>query len=75
MSQTTCYCKNISQEEIKIAIENGAKDLKDIQNSTGACTGNKCKELNPTGKCCSSEVMKILGKSAPEIENSCSCCN
>jgi len=55
-----CYCKQVTQKEIERAIKLGAKTLSDIQQSTGACTGNQCKELNPSEKCCSSDINRLL---------------
>jgi len=55
-----CYCKHISQSEIEASIKLGAKTLSDIQRSTGACTGNQCEELNPSGKCCSGVINQLL---------------
>lgn len=55
-----CYCKHITQKEIERAIKLGAKTLSDIQQSTGACTGNQCKALNPSGKCCSGDINRLL---------------
>jgi len=55
-----CYCKQVTQIEIERAIKRGAKTLIDIRQSTGACTGNQCKELNPSGKCCSEDIQKLL---------------
>jgi len=55
-----CYCKHITQKEIEDAIKQGAKMLTDIQQITGACTGNQCKELNPSGKCCSGDINLLL---------------
>ena len=57
-----CYCSNISKDKILEAIANGAKSLQDIRNMTGACTLGKCKELSPTKKCCSSNIIKILNE-------------
>ena len=50
MSKIICYCKNVTEAEIKTVIENGAKSLKDIQTQIKACTGNECVTLNPSGK-------------------------
>jgi len=55
-----CYCLNVTEEEIVQAIRDGAKTLSDIQKATQACTGNQCKELNPSGKCCSRDILKII---------------
>jgi len=57
---TICYCKQVSQKQIEEAIKLGARTLADIQEGTGACTGNQCKELNPSGKCCSGNIKRIL---------------
>lgn len=48
---TVCYCKNITENEIfeHIAIRGCCKDLKDIQEHTGANTGNQCLTMNPSG--------------------------
>ena len=70
-NEIICYCKNISRDEIKAAINDGAKSLKDIQVKTGACTGNQCKELNPKGVCCSSDINAML----PDTPKRCSCCS
>ena len=75
MDKTICYCKNTTEETIKEAIANGAKTLKEIQENTGACTGNQCKELNPSGKCCSVEINMMLGNNVTKETRSCSCCN
>lgn len=42
------------------ALQNGAKNLRDIQKMTGACTVANCKEKNPSGKCCSPQIMQII---------------
>lgn len=73
MSRIICYCKNVSEAEILDAIKNGDKSLKDIQDKTGACTGNQCAELNPSGKCCSGDINAIL-KASPSGGFKCSCC-
>ena len=73
MDEIICYCKQVTKSEIEQAISEGAKTLKDIQEMTGACTGNTCKELNPLGKCCSSVINPLLS-SPKSIKNpTCSC--
>ena len=64
-----CYCSSISQEKILTAIKNGAKSLQDIRNVTGACTLGKCKELSPTKKCCSANIIKILNKNTSHVSD------
>ncbi len=55
-----CYCRQVTQKEIEAAVKLGARTLSAIQESTGACTGNQCKELNPSGKCCSGDINRLL---------------
>lgn len=69
-NEIICYCKNVLRDEIKAAINDGAKSLKDIQEKTGACTGNQCNELNPKGVCCSTDINAML----PDAPKKCSCC-
>lgn len=72
MSRIVCYCKNVTEEEIKNAIADGAKTLKDIQKATGACMGNNCAERNPAGECCSFYINMLL-KSNNDFGRSCCC--
>lgn len=62
MSEIICYCMAVSKVTIETAIQNGAKSLRDIQEATGACTGNNCKTMNPKGVCCSADIVKLLPK-------------
>ena len=73
MKELICYCKNVTKAEIEQAIVNGAKSLKDIQKDTGASTGNKCKELNPSGICCSGDINDLLNGTS-QNNNDCCCC-
>lgn len=74
MNEIICYCKNISKSQIVDAIKNGAKNLKDIQQATTACTDNKCKEMNPKGRCCSIEIMQIFKEMDIQSNSKCECC-
>ena len=69
-----CYCLNVSEEEIIHAIRTGAKTLKDIQKATKACTGNQCKQLNPSGKCCSTDILKIIKNETGTAPDTGCCC-
>jgi len=70
-----CFCKGVSEATISHAIRDGAHTLKDIQKVTGACTGNRCKELNPKGRCCSSDIISLLQRvtGTKVQENGCCC--
>ena len=73
-----CYCNEVTLAEIKEAIADGAETLEDLQETTGACTGNMCEEKNPSGGCCETDIMKILalhGKGGgPKPGGGCKCC-
>jgi len=74
MSQKVCYCKHVDENTIVSAIHAGAKDLNAIKEMTGACTGNRCKELNPKGTCCSADIAAILARELNQKPVSgCSC--
>jgi bacterioferritin-associated ferredoxin len=73
MDEIICYCKQVTKREIEKAISEGAKTLKDIQEITGACTGNQCKELNPSGKCCSSDINAMLPTPKFKMASTCGC--
>ena len=69
-----CYCLNVSEQEIVGAIREGAESLQDIQKTTKACTGNQCKEMNPSGKCCSTDILEIIKReTGTEQKNNCCC--
>jgi len=71
MEEIVCYCKNISKSEIEKAALDGAMTLREIRESTGACTGNQCKELNPEGVCCSRAIFDILYRLKKGLTKSC----
>lgn len=55
-----CYCMNVNKQTIVSAIQSGANSVKQIQQATGACTGNRCKELNPSWRCCHLDIIELL---------------
>lgn len=57
-----CYCSNVTKDDILQALDNGAKTLDDIRNTTGACTLGKCKELSPRKRCCSPIIIEIINQ-------------
>jgi bacterioferritin-associated ferredoxin len=48
-----CYCKQVTEEDVIAAIENGARSFEDVKKATGIGGGGHCKLTNPAGKCCS----------------------
>lgn len=68
--EIVCFCKNVTRGKILEALLNGAETLKQIQQVTGAGTGNKCHEKHPEKRCCHSDIAKIIGST----ENKKDCC-
>jgi NAD(P)H-nitrite reductase large subunit len=55
-----CYCCSVDKQTIILAIKNGNRTLRDIKNTTNACTGNECSKLNPNKRCCSKEINWLI---------------
>ncbi len=56
-----CYCEKVSVGTMKEAIKNGAKNVKDIVDATGACkSAQHCEELNPNKRCCAVDIMQLI---------------
>lgn len=70
-----CYCIGVSEEKIVQAIREGSHSLKSIQESTKAGTGNRCKELNPIGRCCFSDIIAIIKRETGNDTDTNCCCN
>ena len=58
--EVVCYCKGINKGVIVSAIKDGKNTLIEIQLSTNACTGSECKTKNPSGKCCSKDIIELI---------------
>nr|WP_027308778.1 (2Fe-2S)-binding protein [Caloramator sp. ALD01] len=58
-----CICKSISRQNIKKAIENGAKTVEDVKRATGATTGS-CK-----GRRCSQKIQKLIDEYYKNLED------
>ncbi len=48
-----CYCKQVTEEDVIRAIENGATTFDEVKRATGIGGGGQCKITNPAGRCCS----------------------
>jgi len=59
-SPMVCYCIKVDEATIVKAIKDGASTLAKVKEMTKACTGSECAELNPSGKCCSKDIKKLL---------------
>lgn len=72
-----CYCIKVNKQTIVNSIKSGCGSMGKIKEDTKACTGGDCKKLNPTGKCCSKDILeliRIFSNSADLSESKCSCC-
>jgi NAD(P)H-nitrite reductase large subunit len=75
--QWVCYCSKVSKETVKNAIIAGACTVEELQESTGAGIGKRCKELNPSGRCCHpdlKELINVYGQSTSSDTSSQNCC-
>jgi bacterioferritin-associated ferredoxin len=57
-----CYCKQVTEEDIIKAIENGAKTFEEVRKATDIGGGGQCKITNPAGRCCSHNYMPFIEK-------------
>lgn len=74
-SALVCYCIKVDKQTIVDAIKTGNTTLTKIKESTKACTGSDCKELNPSGVCCSKEIMTLIQLySKSDSDETCCCC-
>ncbi len=55
-----CFCSQVDKGIVVSAIQNGASDVKTIQEQTKAGVGGRCKELNPRGRCCHPDIKELL---------------
>ncbi|MBU5436547.1 (2Fe-2S)-binding protein [Tissierella sp. MSJ-40] len=56
-----CYCNKVTEEQIINAVINqGAKNINDINKLTGAMKNGKCMLNNPLGKCCGPIVLQTI---------------
>jgi len=65
-----CYCTKIDKKTIVDAIIHGATTLKDIKETTTACTGDECTTLNPNKRCCSKEIKQLLKSGEKKMNTS-----
>ena len=55
-----CFCIQVDKQTIVKAVKNGADSLKKVREITAACTGDDCANVNPTKKCCSPQINKLI---------------
>lgn len=57
-----CYCNNITEEDIKDAITQGAQTVQEVIQKTGAMKNSNCAVNNPKGTCCYSDIVYVFNK-------------
>ncbi len=67
-SEIVCWCSRVTKEIILVAKRQGAMTLEAIRTATNACTVGDCKRLNPRGRCCSREIIKLLEAATSDKE-------
>ena len=75
-NELVCYCVKVDKQTIVSSIQDGNNSLDKIKEATGACTGNKCKQLNPSGKCCAVDIKALIQIYGENIDDNskCDCC-
>jgi len=58
-----CYCSDLKRGEIKDAVKNGCKTIKDVQKYTGKKMTGHCESRNPLGKCCRNVFLRTISSS------------
>lgn len=57
-----CYCNHVTEDDIKDAIINGAKNVQEVITKTGAMKDSNCAVNNPKGTCCYSDIVYVVNK-------------
>jgi bacterioferritin-associated ferredoxin len=57
-----CYCSDLTRGEIKDALRNGCKTIKDVQKYTGKKITGHCETRNPLGKCCRNIFLRTISE-------------
>ena len=73
-NEIVCYCQRVNKGTIIDAIKSGKTTLVQIKEATTACTGGNCKEKNPSGKCCSDDILQLISLYSSDSKDKGSCC-
>lgn len=57
-----CYCSDLTRGEIKDALRNGCKTIKDVQKYTKKNMKGNCETRNPLGKCCRNIFLRTISE-------------
>ena len=63
IGQYVCYCNQVTEDDIKDAIEQGAETVQEVIKKTGAVMkDSNCAVNNPKGTCCYSDIVYVFNK-------------
>ena len=62
IGQYVCYCNQVTEDDIKDAIEQGAETVQEVIKKTGAMKDSNCAVNNPKGTCCYSDIVYVFNK-------------
>ena len=62
IGEYVCYCNHVNEQDIIDAINDGAKDVNEVIEMTGAMKNSNCAVNNPKGKCCYSDIVYVFNK-------------
>ncbi len=58
-----CYCSKVTEEQvINTVLKDGATNMKEVLNITGAMSNSQCQKNNPLGKCCHQIIQDAINK-------------
>lgn len=58
-----CYCSKVTEEQvINAVVKDGAENMKDVLELTGAMKNAQCQKNNPLGKCCHQIIQDAIDK-------------
>ena len=62
IGQYVCNCNQVTEDDIKDAIEQGAETVQEVIKKTGAMKDRKCAVDNPKGTGCYSDSVYVFNK-------------
>ena len=58
-----CYCSKVTEQQIiNAVVKDGATNMKEVLNITGAMSNPQCQKNNPLGKCCHQIIQNAIDK-------------
>ena len=64
-----CYCKQVTEEDVLRAIDEGARTFEEVMGATGIGGGGNCRLTNPAGRCCSRNYKPFIERALKKKGN------